>query len=189
MKTETPPKPKLNATQRTLKRLRDRGYTVAVCEKRISIGVGEVRKDFTGSYLKDLFDFQDVQAYKPGVAGVWAIQSTSRQYMSDHLKKYRRNPEVAQKIRDWLACGNRFSIVGWDYVMVPKLKGGGLKGVWRIHENPVDADMLEPNAADLVAIAVAQKEADEEADRKTAKRKAKRTAAQKVRDETEELFA
>lgn len=176
MKPETPPKPKLKATERTLKRLVDRGYTVDVCEKWVTISNGNETKNFKGGYRKDLFGFQDVQAYKVGVPGVWAIQSTSRQYMSDHLKKYRRNPEVTQKIRDWLACGNRFSIVGWEYMMVPKLKGGGTKGVWKIHENPVDADMLEPNAADLVAIAVAQKEADEEADRKAAKRKAKKEA-------------
>lgn len=179
MGTEPPPKtkrPKLKATQRTLKALRDRGYTADVCEKRVYIKPGNVTHGgFDRGFTRDLFEFADVLVYKPDVSGVWAIQSTSRQAMSEHLKKYRRNPQVTQKIRDWLACGNRFAIIGWDYVMVPKVKGSGLKGVWKLCEKAVKAEMLEPNAADLAAIKVNQELAEIEGRRKAAKRKANQT--------------
>jgi hypothetical protein len=201
MPTQTPQKPKrpkLKATERTLKALRARGYHAEVCERFVAFAGGEQAKKFAGGFRKDLFGYMDIVAYwdtsrrdvvMPDAAtvGSWAIQSTSKASMSNHLKDYRRNPAVAQKIRDWLARGNRFSLVGWDYVMVPKVKGNGFKGVWKIHEEPVDASMLEPNAADLVAIAETEKEAARVKDERTKKRAAKRTTAQKVRDETKGL--
>lgn len=194
MPTETPPKPKrpkLRATERTLKALRDRGYHAEVCERFVAFAHGEQKEKFAGGFKKDLFGYMDVLAYwdssrtdieQPDVAkvGSWAIQSTSKACMSNHLRDYRRNPTVTHLIRDWLVLGNRFSIVGWEHLMVPKKRGGGFKGVWHICEEPVDSAMLEPNAADLVAIKVNQELADMKDHQRVAKRKAKRAAAQKA---------
>lgn len=63
---------------------------------------------YTGRW-NDLLGFQDVQALSPDRPGVIAVQLTSKDHMTDRIKK-------ACSLRDcitWLECGNSFLVIGW----------------------------------------------------------------------------
>jgi len=84
----------LKAAQRTLAYLRGLGYHAERCEHFVARVEGEAQKAiYKGGYRKDLFGFADVMAYHPSRPGVLLVQCTSRQQMSTHLLKYRRDPE------------------------------------------------------------------------------------------------
>jgi hypothetical protein len=88
----------MSPTQRTLKQLRDLGYTAAVTER-------------WNQYAKvriDLFGVIDIVALFPGV-GILGVQATSR---SNHAA--RRVKALAEPaLRTWLACGGRFEVWSW----------------------------------------------------------------------------
>lgn len=152
---------KTNATQRSLKWLRDRGWTADVAEKFVGRVEGEGQKNrFAGGYRKDLFGFCDVLAYGPAPMRIegrdvlaLAVQCTSRQQIAPHLRAYRdievyvdrwdsekarakarrEHPELVRRILDWIASPSRlFLLHGWEAVAVRKKRGFGTKTVWQL---------------------------------------------------------
>lgn len=90
---------KTSPTQRSLKFLRDRGYTAQVVEKWNQFA--KVRQD--------LFGFIDIVAIKPGIVGVLGVQTTSKAHLSDREKK----AEKLETYKIWLECGNKVWMMGW----------------------------------------------------------------------------
>ena len=141
---------KLQASQRSLAYLRKYGWTAEVCEQfkaRVE-GKGQQRL-FKGGFRKDLFGFMDILAYK-GHATV-AVQTTSRRQIATHLREYRRNPKVRQRILGWLQGGHRsFVIHGWECVVVPCIgkSKNPTKGEWQLTQRFVRAeDLPDPDEA------------------------------------------
>ena len=164
----------LNAGQRSLKWLRDRGWFAEVAEKYIARVEGESQSHrFRGGYRKDLFGFMDILAFRAvpveigeKAVNVLAVQTTSRQQMAGHLRSYRDveafvargSAEQAERKRiefaslqlrltEWIGtpcCA--FMLHGWEPVSVPKKQGGGHKVVWTLSERIVSAaDLIAPN--------------------------------------------
>lgn len=163
-RTRRPPRIKglkTNATQRSLKWLRDRDWTADVTEKFISTVEGEGQKRrFGGGYRKDLFGFCDILAYGREPMRIegqdvlaLAIQATSRMQIAPHLRAYRdievyvnrytgdkarakaraEHPELVRRILDWINSDYRALLIfGWEAVAVPKKNGGGDKAVWQL---------------------------------------------------------
>ncbi len=161
---------KLNAAQRTMKYLRDRGWTAEVVEKFIHRAEGAGQKSrFAGGYRKDLFGFADVLAFRPDPVSIdgkavhfLAIQTTSRQQIAQHLRDYRdvenyigrgsaeqqakrrkEHGELLSRIMRWLGtpCAV-FLMHGWEPLLVPK-KSGGEKVQWTLTERVVVESDLE----------------------------------------------
>ena len=105
--------------ERTLKALRDAGWTVHVVE-HFNPHV-KVRQDFGG--------FADLLAYGCG-PGVVAVNCTTDDYeIAEHVRKFKGKPSkrepnppakklaalarIAEKVRHWLASGNRLLVTGW----------------------------------------------------------------------------
>lgn len=86
-------------TQRTLKSLRDDGYTAEVVEKWNAFA--RIRQD--------LFGIIDIVAVKPGIAGVLGVQTTSYSNVSARIKKALEN----KILPIWVGAGNRFVVHGW----------------------------------------------------------------------------
>jgi hypothetical protein len=157
MKTKRPqriPGKKLNAGARSLKHLRRLGYTAEVCEQfkaRVQ-GKGQAAV-FAGGFRKDLFGFVDILAFD--TTSILAVQTTSRQQITAHIRKYRRDNETAEKIRGWLMMkGRRLVVHGWECVAMPKVKGDGTKAVWQLTEREVTVADLgdERRGFDVVVI-------------------------------------
>ncbi len=105
-------------TARTLRLLRQSGYTADVVERWLPHA--GVRKDFLGCI--------DVLAVRRGEPGVLAIQATTRSNLAARLTKAKGRAELGT----WLAAGNRFEVWGWHQV----------DGRWRVHRTTVSADDL-----------------------------------------------
>ncbi len=142
-------KPKLQANQRSLKHLRRAGLTAEVCEQYRSRveGKGQAAK-FAGGYRKDLFGFMDIIAYT--TLGTVAVQTTSRQQLSAHLRKYRRDPVVRQDILKWIEPVDRYFVLhGWERLEVPCVKAAGTKVCWHVTVQTVERKDLELTQADI----------------------------------------
>lgn len=96
-------------TQRTLKLLRDAGYTAAVVERWQAHAHKRV----------DLFGFLDLVAIKGDLQGVLGVQATSGSNVAARLTKI---GEISAAV-DWLLAGNRLAVIGWRKVTA-KLKSG-----------------------------------------------------------------
>lgn len=109
----------MSPTQRTLKKLRDDGWTAAITEH-------------WNSYAKirqDLFGFIDVLAFKDEFT--LAVQTTSGSNVSARLDKIKALPAA----KAW-ACGSIFrqiTIHGWR-----KVGPRGKRKVWECREVPVE---------------------------------------------------
>ena len=79
-----------------------RGWLVWKCE------VTHVQ--FERVWTTDLCGFMDFQALERGTNGVIAIQATTVKGLRPHLIKIRDIPEA----REWLECGNRIVVWGWE---------------------------------------------------------------------------
>jgi hypothetical protein len=143
---------KLNACQRSLAMLRKLGWICDVAEKYVArvAGAGQQQK-FGGGYRKDLMGFIDILAIRRSPAMLdssettLAIQTTSRMQVTAHLRSYRRDPEIRERILAWLACPSRgFVIHGWEAVSIPKKSGDGDKVAWQLTERVITAaDLAE----------------------------------------------
>ena len=91
---------KTNPAARSLKYLRENGYTAQVVE----------RFNYFAHVRQDLFGFIDIVAIKEGENGVLGIQSTSTGHKSDRKKK----AETFDALKTWLNAGNRFIVHGWS---------------------------------------------------------------------------
>lgn len=105
----------ISNTQRTLKYLRDQGYTSAIVEK-------------WNSHTRtrhDLFGIIDIIALDPK-NGVIGVQSTGSAF-SEHYKKL--TEEKATETRQWLETpGTQLVLIGWR--KVKKVRGGKVM-VWK----------------------------------------------------------
>lgn len=102
---------RLSPTQRTLKYLRDRGYTVAVTE----------RWNPHAKVRNDLFGWIDLVALEPDTA-IIGIQCTSGANVSARVEKIK----VSEEARTWQSCGGKVVVIGWR-----KVKAGAKKATWQ----------------------------------------------------------
>ena len=86
-------------TQRSLKALRDAGYTAQVVERWNPYGKVRV----------DLFGFVDIVIIRKEEIGVTGVQTTSQSNISKRLQKILCSHEA----KLWLETGNRILLHGW----------------------------------------------------------------------------
>ena len=86
-------------TQRTMKWLKDTGFTAQIVEKRVP---------FRNTTI-DLFGCIDVLAVRDGV-GILGIQATS----GTHHAARRAKAVAEPRLKEWLRCGGRFEIFSWS---------------------------------------------------------------------------
>ena len=91
---------KSSPTRKSLKYLRDAGYTVAVTE----------RWNAFAKVRQDLFGFIDLTCLHPDVTGVIGVQTTTRHNMKARKDKILALPAAHL----WMKCGNVIWIHGWD---------------------------------------------------------------------------
>lgn len=106
-------------TARTLKLLRDAGYSAAVVE----------RFNAHAKVRQDLFGFVDVVAIRSDQAGVLGVQATTVSNQAARLTKML----VLPSLRTWLLAGNRVEIHGWKK----------RKGLWDVTRRVVRIEDLE----------------------------------------------
>jgi len=104
---------KTSPTQRSLKLLRDEGYTVQVVEKWQAFAKKRV----------DLFGCIDIIAIKDGVTGVLGVQTTSGSNLAAREKKARAIPALTT----FLDAGNSFELHGWS-----KKGKAGKRKLWTV---------------------------------------------------------
>lgn len=128
-------------TQRTLKELRENGWTCHIVEKWNSFA--KIRQDFGG--------FGDILAYKPGRVGVLAIQ-TCADNGGDVQRRVTKLTPLAN-VTTWLQAGNRLEIWGWG------LRGArGKKKEWTLRIVPLTIENIEERKATPQELAKCQKE-------------------------------
>jgi hypothetical protein len=92
----------MSPTERSLKLLRERGYTATVVE----------RWNQFAKVRQDLFGFADLLAIKPGE--ILAVQTTT----GSHLAEHRRKIIAEQRHQQWLKAGGRIQLHGWNKAKV-----------------------------------------------------------------------
>ena len=114
----------MTPTARTLKFLRDAGYTVAIVE----------RWNPHARIRQDLFGFADLLAMRG--RELLAVQATSTANVSARVKKILAEPRA----RLWVEPGSQrfIVVVGWA-----KRGARGKRKTWTVKEVPVDAEMFE----------------------------------------------
>lgn len=113
----------MSPTQRTLKKLRDEGWTAWIVEKW----------NAHAKIRQDLFGFIDIVAIKSGEP-VLGVQATSGSNTSARVKKAIEIPAL----RTWLETGSKFTVWGW------KKKGARSKRkTWQVNEYPIHLEDLE----------------------------------------------
>lgn len=108
-------------TQRSLKHLRDQGYTCAITEH-------------WNSFIKrrqDLFGFIDLVAIHKDHPGVMAIQTTSGSNVAARIEKILG----VEESRTWLEAGNRLVVHGWA-----KRGARGKRKLWTVREVEIKLD-------------------------------------------------
>jgi len=111
-----------NYTQKTLKALRDLGYTAEVVEKWIPfypkdpVTGKSVRGE--GGIRRDLFEFIDIVAMKPGI-GIVGVQSTGPHGHSQH----KRTILACNAAQTWLRSRGRIALYSWKKVQITKKDG------------------------------------------------------------------
>lgn len=90
---------KISPTQRSLKFLREAGYTVAIVE----------HWNPHARIRQDLFGIIDIVAIHPKIFGVLGVQTTSLANISARVKKAQLN----EKLLIWYKSGNSFQVHGW----------------------------------------------------------------------------
>ena len=105
-------------TTRSLKLLRDEGYTVAVTEHWNAFANCRV----------DLFGFIDLVAIREDSPGVLGVQTTSVSNISARVEKIFSNPIT----KIWLKAGNRLEVHGWG-----KHGARGKRKLWDLTRRPL----------------------------------------------------
>lgn len=110
----------MTPTARTLRRLRELGFTAAVVERRIP-----------GRFITiDLFGVADIVAMYPGF-GILLVQTTSG---ANHAA--RRNKAMAEpRLQTWLECGGRFELWSWA-----KQGERGRRKLWTLRREEIAGD-------------------------------------------------
>ncbi len=114
--------------------------SLAAAEKLDALAQGPFT--LPGGNRQDLFGFIDILAFQGD--RTLAVQCTSRAMMTDHLREYRRKPEVREAILDWISFTRQFIIFGWGRREIPNKTGPGTHNRWD-HEQRVitPADLTE----------------------------------------------
>lgn len=107
-------KSNMSPTQRSLKQLRDDGWSACVVERWIQ----------AIKQRKDAFGFGDILAVKIGI-GIMLVQSTTAANASARVNKIRETVEAGI----WLAAGGRLVVHGWS-----KKGGKGKRKLWQCAE-------------------------------------------------------
>ena len=110
------------------------------------------RAAYRGGFRKDFKGFADILCFRREHRGCLFVQCTTKQAVSDHLLKYRREPKTRAAILACLASGNRFVIHGWEKTDVPNKSGEGSHVRWVCHEYEVTTEKMELTDRDLKAI-------------------------------------
>jgi len=119
----------MSPTQRSLKHLREVGWTVCVVEKWIP----QIKQ------RKDAFGFGDLLACKADVPPT-LIQTTSGNNVSARIAKAK---EIAGPLVTWLVSGGRLLVHGWA-----KRGGRGERKVWTVREVQLSvADLTQDTVA------------------------------------------
>lgn len=116
----------MTPTQRSLKYLREQGFTVAITERWNSYA--RIRQD--------LFGFIDLVAIRRGDDNVLAIQTTVGSVVSERIKKIASLDAALV----WLDTGSRIVVHGWR-----KAGERGKRKTWQVREIEVTAELLEEN--------------------------------------------
>jgi len=117
----------MTPTQRTLKELRDNGWTAEVVERWNSFA--RIRQD--------LFGVIDIVAVKAG-CGVMGVQATSAGNVGARVEKAR----AEARLKAWLAAGARFSVCGWG-----KRGARGERKTWQPRWVELDSSTLNEIAS------------------------------------------
>ena len=124
----------MTPTQRTLRELRTRAYTVAVVE----------RWNAHAKLRQDLFGWMDVLAIRE--KEILGVQATSGSNHSARVNKLQT--ECDDAVAKWLAAGGR--VVVWSWRSKPKIKKDGTKSKvkeWLLRETIIDQHgSVETNA-------------------------------------------
>lgn len=115
---------KTSPTQRTLKYLRDLGYSVDKVEHWNAFARRRV----------DAFDFIDILALKLGSPGVLGVQTTTTSNMGARVRKAKIIPEM----KLWIQCGNPLWIIGWS-----KKGPSGKQKLWTASIKELTVDDLD----------------------------------------------
>ena len=114
---------------------RKKGYKTAKVEQYNS---------FSGT-RKDMFGFADLVCLK-ATGPIIAVQATTKSQMSDHLKRYRRDPEVRETLLWWIGTGSKVYIQGWS-----QPRGKGCRWVSDLRE--ITPALLELMDRDKISLA------------------------------------
>jgi hypothetical protein len=101
---------KVSPTQRSLKLLRDNGYTVAITEKNVRIPDKTVPGGWR-IFKQDLFGFCDLLAVHPNYSGCLFVQTTAG--LGSHRTERMAKIEQAEATPIILGAGNRIEFHGW----------------------------------------------------------------------------
>ena len=104
----------MSPTQRSLKLMRERGYTCQITEKWNPFA--KVRQD--------LFGFCDILCIKPGE--IMAVQTTTSGHIQERLEKIKSKDQAWM----WLQAGGKIQVHGWK----KSGKRSEFKGKWIYHE-------------------------------------------------------
>ncbi len=115
---------KVSPTQRTLKLLRNEGYTAQVVEKFVSWIHSRI----------DLFHCIDIVAVRSDIQGVLGVQTTSQTHASDHVKK----ALGVKELQVWLEAGNKFEVWSWG-----KKGARGKAKKWQVDKRKITLDNLK----------------------------------------------
>jgi len=150
---------KVRPSERSKKEMMKRGYITGMAEQWVPLRVGQAahtaqqqQRKKAGGFRKDLHGFIDVHCLRWDIPGVTAVQATTKQQMSKHLRDYRRTPVVREAILAFLDGGNTLLLHGWEKTTVPNKSGDGSHVRWVLHEYVITAADLELTDADHRAL-------------------------------------
>lgn len=107
----------ISPTQRSLKHLRELGFTAQVVE----------RWNHFAKIRQDLFGIIDVLAMRPGI-GILGVQATSDSNHAARMAKAKAEP----RIREWIESGGRIEVWSWG------LRGGrGERKLWTLRREEI----------------------------------------------------
>ena len=120
----------MTPTQRSLRYLRDLGYTCEVVE----------RWNYHTGRRHDLLGFGDLLAIKPGV--IMLVQVTSGSNTASRIEKI--TGECADKAAAWLRAGGEIEVHGWRELAAYRKDGSRAKrGRWEPKLESVTLDMVQ----------------------------------------------
>lgn len=118
-------------TQRTLKHLRDEGWTAAIVEHWNPFA--HIRQDLAG--------WIDVLCWRPNDIGCVGVQTTTGDNLSARIQKARGNSALIA----WLLAGNRLFAHGWTKKREIRPDGRlGKRQVWTLREVEVRIEDVTP---------------------------------------------